>query len=372
MSLPLPHARLEIISTNLKHNLDFIKSKLNDDTKVLVLVKANAYGHGAIPVSNILEKAGVDYLAVATVGEGVALRENGITVPIMILTMGLDYNNILIENNLEPVLYDFEVLERFADTLDRENISSYPVHINFDTGMHRLGYMEKDMSRLKDFISTHPRLFVKSIYSHLAVADELDQDEFTKKQIAQFNVMADEFTSILPYKPLRHILNTAGIERFPEYQYDMVRLGIGAYGISPLPTKEEGYEVCGRLKCPIIQVRNLEVSDGTIGYGRKGIITDKVKTIATIPVGYADGIDKRLGCGAVSFEVNGQMAPTIGNICMDMCMLDVTGIPVKFGDIVTIFGENPRASTLSNAIGTIPYEIICSISERIERVVVNK
>ena len=228
--------------------------------------------------------------------------------------------------------------------------------------------MTDEVDELVDFLSTCKYVKVKSIYSHLAAADEPQCDEFTNGQVALFQENADKISSILPAKPLYHILNSAGIERFPQHQFDMVRLGIGIYGVSAIPGNH--LSPVASFKCKVLQVKTLKPSDGTVGYGRHGEIAPEGTVVATIPVGYADGLDRHLSCGKGSFSVNGHRVPTIGNICMDMTMLDVTGLDVKVGDTVTIFGEDPTVSELAKILGTIPYEILTSVPRRIERVIV--
>jgi alanine racemase len=228
--------------------------------------------------------------------------------------------------------------------------------------------MTDEMSELVDFLSGTDAVKVKSVYSHLAAADDPQQDEFTLGQISLFRQNADMLAQALGYRPLYHMLNSAGIERFPEYQFDMVRLGIGIYGVSAIPGNR--LSPVASFKCKVLQVKTLKPGDGTIGYGRRGKISPEGTVIATIPVGYADGVDRHLSCGKGYFTINGHRVPTIGNICMDMCMLDVTGLDVKVGDTVTIFGEDPSITDLAAVLGTIPYEILTSVPRRIERVVI--
>ena len=234
--------------------------------------------------------------------------------------------------------------------------------------MHRLGFMTDELDELVSFLKTVDCVRVKSLYSHLAASDDPTHDEFTMQQVDCFRTSADMLTKNLGYKPMYHILNSAGIERFPQYQFDMVRLGIGIYGVSAI----EGANLfpVASFKCKVLQVKTLTSADGTIGYGRLGKISPEGTTIATIPVGYADGVDRHLSCGKGYFTVNGHKAYTIGNICMDMCMLDVTGLDVKVGDTVTVFGEDPTVSDLAKILGTIPYEILTSVPRRIKRLIV--
>ena len=361
-------SRLEINLPGCLDNYKYFRSKLQDSTKLLVLVKANAYGHGAVEFASLMESAGADYLAVAYPVEGVELRDAGITSPIMVLTAGTDFFEEIIDNSLEPGIPNLSALKALVEVLNKRGVTDFPVHIKLDTGMHRLGFMTEEMSELTDFLKDCPAVKVKSVYSHLAASDDPSHDEFTLGQIELFKTNADKLTAVLGYKPLYHILNSAGIERFPQYQFDMVRLGIGIYGVSALPDVK--LSPVASFKCKILQIKTLNPGDGTIGYGRHGKISPEGTVIATIPVGYADGLDRHLSRGAGSFSLNGHRVPTIGNICMDMTMLDITGVDAQVGDTVTIFGADPTISELASILGTIPYEILTSVPRRIERVIV--
>ena len=361
-------SRLELDLSGCRDNYKYFRGLLKPQTKMLVLVKANAYGHGAVEFAKMMTEAGADYLAVAYPVEGMELREAGIHKPILVLTAGTDFFNEIIDNNLEPSIPNTSALDILCKTLEERDIRNFPIHIKLDTGMHRLGFMTSELAELEDYLSKTDRVRVKSIFSHLAASDEPDNDDFTLGQIELFQKNAGALSDSLGYKPMWHILNSAGIERFPQYQFDMVRLGIGIYGISALP----GVKLApvASLKCKILQIKHLKPEDGTVGYGRHGKIAPEGTVTATIPVGYADGIDRLLGCGRASFLLNGKRVPTIGNICMDMCMLDITGVEAKVGDTVTIFGKEPTISELAAILGTIPYEILTSVPRRIERVVI--
>lgn len=364
-----PHAQLELSMSGMLHNYRYFRSKLKPETKLLILVKANSYGHGSVEFAKQMEAAGADYFGVATPWEGIELKQNGIEKPILVLTTGTESYPEIIRYGLEPGMPTVEALTLFVQELRKEGIKEYPVHIKLDTGMHRLGFMEKELPALKEFLAKTPEIKVKSIYSHLAAADEPQHDEFTRGQIALYKKMSGDLIESLGYKPIRHILNSAGIERFTENQMDMVRLGVGIYGIGSVPGQD--LKPAAFYRCPIVQIKELVPEDGTVGYGRHGKI-DKPKRTATICVGYADGINRHLGRGNASFEVRGQMAPTIGNICMDMCMLDITGIEgVEVGDTVTIFGEKPHANDLAAILDTIPYEIFTSVPRRVKKVLVD-
>ncbi len=361
-------SRLELRLGACRDNYRYFRSLIEPSTKLLVLVKANAYGHGAVEFAAMMQKEGADYLAVAYPVEGIELRKSGISLPILVLTAGTDYFNEMIDYRLEPGIPNLHALKAFCEVLDNRGITGYPVHIKLDTGMHRLGFMTDELQALTDFLRQCRSVKVKSLYSHLAAAEDPDSDDFTLGQIRMFEDNASRIIGEIGYKPMLHILNSAGIERFPQYQHDMVRLGIGIYGISALPGVK--LSPVASLKCKILQIKHLRPEDGTIGYGRHGMISPEGTTIATIPVGYADGIDRHLGCGRASFSLNGHRVPTIGNICMDMCMLDITGVDAKVGDTVTVFGEDPTASELAGILGTIPYEIMTSIPRRIDREII--
>lgn len=369
MSKITPHAQLELSKSGMLNNYRYFRSKLKDTTKLLVLVKANSYGHGVVEFAHALEKAGADYLGVAFPIEGIELKKSGINLPVLVLTSGLESYPEIIEYGLEPGMPNMEAMIRFRDELRKAGKVGYPVHIKLDTGMHRLGFMERELPALKSFLQESPEFFVKSIYSHLAASDEAQHDEFTLGQIALYEKMSSDLISILTNKPIRHILNSAGIERFTQYQYDMVRLGIGIYGVSAVD--QSAMKPSAFLRCPILQIKELGPEDGTVGYGRHGQLGPGIKRTATICVGYADGINRHLGRGNASFEVNGKLAPTIGNICMDMCMLDITGIDAQVGDTVTVFGNKPTAIDLAKILDTIPYEIFTSIPKRVKRVFID-
>ena len=361
-------SRLELNLGGCLTNYRYFRGLIDASTKLLVLVKANAYGHGAVEFASMMQQAGADYLAVAYPVEGIELRQAGISLPILVLTAGTDFFGEIIDCRLEPSIPNLYSLRVFCEVLRDRGLRDYPVHIKLDTGMHRLGFMTEELQDLTDFLKDCPYVKVQSVFSHLAAAEDPEEDAFTLGQIRMFRTNADRLTAALGYRPMYHILNSAGIERFSEYQFDMVRLGIGIYGISVLP--DVRLAPVASLKCKILQIKTLRPEDGTIGYGRHGHVAPAGTVIATLPVGYADGIDRHLGCGRASFSVGGRRAPTIGNICMDMCMIDVTGLDVQVGDTVTVFGEDPTAGELATILGTIPYEILTSVPRRIERVIV--
>ena len=361
-------SRLELNLKAATENFRYFRTMLDPQTKLLVLVKANAYGHGGVEFAAMMQRAGADYLAVAYPVEGLELRRNGISLPILVLTAGTDFYPEIIETRMEPSIPNLYSLQKLVAVLREKGLRDYPIHIKLDTGMHRLGFMGDEIPALIDFLKNSPEVRVKGLFSHLCVADEPEQDAFTHAQLDLFEQRTQQVAQGIGYMPMRHILNSAGIERFNDYQYDMVRLGIGIYGISALP----GVKLApvASLKVKILQIKKLTAGD-TVGYGRWGKASEGT-VIATIPVGYADGIDRHLGRGAASFSLNGHRVPTIGNICMDMCMLDVTGVSCAVGDTVTVFGEDPTVSELAQILGTIPYEILASVPRRIHRLVVRR
>lgn len=360
-------AQLDILKKNVEFNYKYFRSKLKKTTKMLILVKANSYGHGAFEFASLMEELGADYFAVAHTVKGIELREKGIRkTPIMVLSSGPDTFTDMIKWGLEPGIPSLTALKKFRAAMKEMEVSCYPVHIKLDTGMHRLGFMENEIEQLAAYLKKHPEIRVQSIYSHLAASDEKKWDKFTLGQIALFDRLAPQIDAAVGYHPMHHILNSAGIERFSKYQKDMVRLGIGIYGISAVNAKN--LKPAAALRCNIIQIKELKPEDGTVGYGRHGKITHPMQ-IATLPLGYADGINRHLGRGNAKFCVKGKLVPTIGNICMDMCMIDVTGLGAKVGDTVTIFGEKPLASEIAKILDTIPYEVFTSVHERIPRVV---
>ena len=361
-------SRLEINLKGCLENYRYFRSRIEPSTKLLVLVKANAYGHGAVEFASLMEDAGADYLAVAYPVEGMELRQAGIKSPIMVLTAGTDFLNEIIDNDLEPGIPNLYSLKALCEVLEKRGLTDFPVHIKLDSGMHRLGFMTEEMEELTEYLKTCHYVKVKSVYSHLAAADDPENDEFTLGQIELFKENADKLSEEIGYRPMYHILNSAGIERFSQYQFDMVRLGIGIYGVSAIPGNH--LTPVASFKCKILQIKTLAPGDGPIGYGRHGKIAPEGTVIATIPVGYADGLDRHLSRGNAFFTLNGHRVPTIGNICMDMTMLDITGVDAQVGDTVTIFGEDPTVSELAEILDTIPYEILTSVPRRIERIII--
>ncbi len=354
---------MEINMNAMVQNLNFYRSLLSPGTKIMAMVKAFSYGSGSFEIANLLQFHKVDYLAVAYIDEGIDLRLNGISLPIMVMNPESGNFKSLVEYGLQPEIYSFEGLREFSIFLKKNDIRDYPVHIKFDTGMHRLGFFENELEALAAELNSG-YFKVISVFSHLVGSDENEHDEYTKQQIALFRKMAVRLKNLISGDFIMHILNSAGIERFIYDQMDMVRLGIGLYGVSG-NFQGRLHEV-NTFKTSISQVRELEEGT-TVGYSRKGVLNAK-KTIATLPVGYADGLPRSLGNGKGRFLVAGKQAPTVGNICMDMCMIDITGIVAKSGDEVIIFGKNHPVQILASASETIPYEILTGISERVKRI----
>lgn len=369
----LTHAQLELSKANIKHNYLYFRNKLSDNTKLMILVKANSYGHGGTEFAKLMEGMKADYLGVASPIEGVELKKDGINLPIIILTTGTESFDEIINYNLEPSIPNLNHLNKLTEILKskspKEPRKKYPIHIKVDTGMHRLGFTPNETESLIEALRENQHIEVKSIFTHLVASDNPQHDDFTLEQINTFEKEYEKICNTLNISPLKHALNSAGIERFTQYQFDMVRLGIGIYGISRI--KKSNLKPAAALKCPIIQIKNILDKNDTVGYGRYGKINSIPTKVATIPLGYADGIDRRLGRGKGKFEVKGILVPTIGNICMDMCMLDVSNIEdINIGDTVTIFGDNPTISDLANILDTISYEIITSVAKRVKRIVV--
>lgn len=357
---------LEINLDAVTHNLNYFRDKVGQQTKLMVMVKAFAYGSGSTEVANLLQFHGVDYLAVAYTDEGVSLRQNGIYLPIMVMNPTENDFEQLITYSLEPEIYAPKILKQFSEYIDNQNISA-KIHLKLDTGMHRLGFEKEQLSGLIETIKSNPNLWVSTIFSHLAAADDDKFDEFTLHQVSEFTDMAKQISEAIGYTPSRHLANSAGIARFPEARLDMVRLGIGLYGLAAKPEDQENLMTVGTLKTVISQIKYVKSSE-TVGYGRKGELTRDTK-IATIAIGYADGYDRRFSRGVGEVLIRGHRCKVVGNICMDMTMIDITDVPhVQEGDEVIIFGNNLTMIELANKINTIAYEILTSVSERVKRV----
>lgn len=355
---------LDVDLDAIVHNYNFYRSKLKPETKMICMVKADGYGSGSAEVAKTLQYHKADYLAVAVPDEGVTLRKAGIKIPIIVLNSEVGGFDELSSNGLEPEVYNFRMLEAFIKEAKIRGINNYPIHIKLDTGMHRLGFTEEDVPQLTKLINSQSGLRIVSIFSHLAASESWNFDDFTTEQITTFKNIAGQIEEKLNYPVMKHILNSAGIERFPDHQMDMVRLGISLYGVSA--SGLSGLKNVCSMKTTILQIKHIKTGE-TVGYGRRGIISTDT-TIATIRIGYADGLSRQFGNGVGSVIVNGQKAPYVGNICMDLSMIDITGLDVKEGDKVTIFGENMTVIDLAKKIETIPYEILTSISPRVKHI----
>ena len=356
---------LEVNLNAVVDNLNFYRSFLKPETKLVCMVKADAYGAGAVEVAKTLQDHRVDYLAVAVADEGVTLRRNGITQNIMIMNPEMTAFKTMFDWDLEPEVYSFRLMDELIHAAERQGITGWPVHIKLDTGMHRLGFNpDKDMDELIKRLKSQNAIIPRSVFSHFVGSDSDDFDRFSAMQFEKFDRASRQLQAAFDHKILRHMDNSAAIEHFPERQMDMCRLGLGLYGVDPRDNRL--LSTVSTLKTTILQLRHVP-KDETVGYSRKGVLT-RDSDIAAIPIGYADGLNRHLGRGACYCLVNGQKAPYVGNICMDVAMIDVTGIPCKEGDSVEIFGEHLPVTVLSDALQTIPYEVLTSISNRVKKV----
>ena len=356
---------LEVNLNAVADNLNYYRSFLHPDTKIVCMVKADAYGAGAVEVARILQDRRVDYLAVAVADEGVVLRQAGITANIMVMNPEMTSFSTLIEYNLEPEVYNFRLLDALIHAAEREGVTDLPVHIKLDTGMHRLGFHPiDDMPRLTERLLHQTAVIPRSVFSHFVGSDADDFDEFSARQFALYQQGADALQAAFHHHILRHMCNSAAIEHFPERQMDMVRLGIGLYGVNP--RDNHLIHNVTTLRTTILQLRDVPAGE-SVGYSRRTFL-ERDSRIAALPIGYADGLNRRLGNRVGYCLVNGQKAPYVGNICMDVCMVDVTDIPCNEGDTAVIFGEELPPSVLADLIGTIPYEVFTAVSPRVKRI----
>ncbi len=357
---------LEINLNAISHNLNFYKSKLHPATKMMVMVKAFGYGNGGFEVAKLLSHHKVDYLGVAFADEGIALKNAGIDLPIMVLNPETTSFAAIIQHQLEPEIYSIKGLTAFLKLAEQKKLKNFPIHIKLDTGMHRLGFEEENIDELIAKLKGNTFVQVKSILSHLATSDDVKFIDFTLTQIKLFEELSSKLMRALDINPIRHILNTSGISNFQQAQYDMVRLGIGLYGVSNDEDEQKSLENVGTLKSIISQMRTIEAGE-SVGYGRR-FVAEKQTKIATIPIGYADGISRHWGNGVGFVVIKNKKAPIVGSVCMDMLMVDITAIDCKEGNEVIIFGENPTVTYMAKQLGTIPYEIMTSISQRVKRI----
>ncbi len=360
---------LEIDLNALKHNFEYLKSKLKPKTLFLAVVKAFAYGNDAQEIAKYLQDLEVDYFAVAYANEGVALRQAGVTTPILVLhTLAVNFDAIL-ENNLEPNLYNAKILNEFIAFAEEKNQNEYLVHIKFNTGLNRLGFWENDIDYLVSKVKATKAIKVKSLFSHLAASEDLNEKEFTLNQINSFKTIAENFSKAIGYQPLLHMCNTSGVLNYPEAHFDMVRCGIGLYGFGNSEIQSANLKPSASLKTVISQIHHIEKGE-SVGYNR-AYKSDRLFTkTATLPLGHADGIGRIYGNGKGFVTIHGKKAPIIGNVCMDMIMVNITDIDCKEGDEVIIFdGKITSAETLAESAGTISYELITGISQRVKRVI---
>ncbi|MDR1985296.1 MAG: alanine racemase [Prevotellaceae bacterium] len=353
-------AHFEISLDSLAYNINYFRKKLKSETKLLCMVKANSYGTGNYEVACLMQIIGVDYLGVAATDEGVILRQSGIKLPVIVLTPEIENQELMIRNNLEPEIHNLRSLKAFDESCKKLGKSDYPIHIKINSGMNRQGFVADQIDELINIISKLKHVKVRSIFTHLATSDD-----YALEQLKRFDKISAKIKAALPYKIFRHALNSAGIIEFPQYQFDMVRLGIGMYGISEFAHKNT--KIVGKLTSVITQIEKIPAGE-TVGYGREGIIGTMPKTIGVVPIGYADGLNRRLGKGKTYFSINNAKAPTIGNICMDLCMIDLTEINAKEGDRVEIFGNSPTATDIAKTLETISYEVFTSIAARVKRI----
>ncbi len=358
---------LEVNLDAIVHNFNFYRSMVKPTTGIVCMVKASGYGAGSYELAKTLQSQGAAYLAVAVLDEGVDLRKAGITMPIMVLNPKVVNYRTLFAYNLEPEIFSFDILDEIIREGEKYGITDYPVHLKLDTGMHRLGFLEKDIPGVIDVIRRQKVIRPASVFSHLAVADEPLQDDYTRQQFEIFDRCADMLQNGFHYHIMRHILNSTGISRFPEHQYDLVRLGICLYGIPTMNDhSQDALRPVSSLSTVVISLKEWPAGT-TIGYGRLGVL-ERDSVIATIPVGYADGINRHLGNGHLHVMINGHRCPTVGNICMDACMIDVTDANCKVGDRVEIFGNQISVCEIAKTLDTIPYEVLTSVSSRVKRI----
>lgn len=356
---------LEINLNALLNNLQSYKTKLAPGVKTMAMVKAFSYGSGSFEIANLLQHHKVDYLTVAYVDEGITLRKAGITLPLMVMSPEPSAFDAMLRYKLEPEIYSLELLREFLHFLP-EGVNDFPVHLKLDTGMHRLGFQEEHLTELLHLLKGNQKLKVVSVFTHLVATDDAQHDAFTEQQVASYQSMYQQIVAELGYSPIRHVLNTSGISRWPNYQLDMVRLGIGLYGFDAAQKSLDELQTVAVLKTTISQIKHLTAGE-TVGYSRRGVLPNG-GTIATIKIGYADGYSRAFGNGVGKMLVGGKLVPTIGSICMDMCMLDITGLSLNVGDEVIVFNHQHSIVDLAKAIGTIPYEILTNVSQRVKRV----
>ena len=359
---------LEVDLNAVVDNLNHFRSFLRPETKMVCMIKADAYGAGAVEIAKTLQDHRVDYLAVAVADEGVTLRKAGITQNIIVMNPEMSSFKTLFDYDLEPEVYSFRLMNALVKAARHEGITGWPVHIKLDTGMRRLGFdPKKDLDELIDLLKHQSAIIPRSVFSHFVGSDSDDFDNFSATQFRLFDEASQKIQGAFSHKILRHIDNSAGIEHFPERQLDMCRLGIGLYGVDPyMPHKLGGLSTVSTLKTTILQIREVPAGE-SVGYSRKTIL-ERDSRIAAIPIGYADGLNRRLGNRHGYCLINGQKAEYVGNICMDVALVDVTDVPCQEGDSVEIFGKNLPVTVLSDILDTIAYEVLTGVSNRVKRI----
>lgn len=364
----MSHTVLELDLNALSHNYDYLRSKLEPDVKMLGVVKAYAYGSASVAVAKKLEEKGIDYLAVAYAAEGVALREAGIKTPILVLHPQIENFDQIIKHQLEPSIYSFRVLKAFTEIAEAQSLKAYPIHIKFNTGLNRLGFKDVNEKDILEQLHATEALKVKSLFSHLAASEDPNERTFTLQQIETFENNAKHMIAGLGYTPMLHQSNTSAIINYPQAQFDMVRSGIGLYGYGNTQEEDLKLKPVATLKTVISQIHDIAIGE-TVGYNRAHTAA-KLGRSATLPIGHADGISRAYGKGRGYVMINGKKAPIIGNVCMDMIMVDVTKIDCEEGDEVIIFGKDASAVALTARIKSIPYELITAISQRVQRKII--
>lgn len=364
LELQVHETILDVSLNAFIHNFNYFRSHLKKETKTMCMVKAFGYGSGSIEIARTLQNNGCDYLAVAVADEGAELRNEGIRLPIVVMNPEKGAFDTIFQSRLEPEIYSFGLLNDFIKTVEKWGVTDYPIHIKIDSGMHRLGFNPNEMVQLIEILKGQNQVKIRSVFSHLVGSDNIEFDDFTHRQVETFVACADQISAHFSHPILRHILNSAGIERFPAYQFDMVRLGIGLFSISSIQGVH--LEPVCTLSTVILQIRDVKANE-TVGYGRKGKLHRDSK-IGVIPIGYADGFNRKLGNGNGEVWVNGAKVKIVGNICMDLSMIDLTDILATEGDKVEIFGKNILIEEQAEKLETIPYEILASVSKRVKRV----
>lgn len=357
---------LEINLTSLEENYHYLKSKFQKETKFMAVVKAFGYGSDAVEIAKNLVNLDVDYLAVAYVKEGVALRDAGIKTPILVLHPQPINFEALIDRCLEPSIYSPNILKKFLQIAEIKKQVNYPIHLKFNTGLNRLGFLENDIDFITETLSEKNTVRIQSVFSHLAASEDISEKEFTENQIRKFTKISSELINVLGYQPMIHLCNTSGILNYPKAHFDMVRSGIGLYGFGNSEVEDKNLKPIATLKSIISQIHQIEKGE-TVGYNR-AYKSDSFQKTATIPIGHADGISRSYGNGKGWVTINGEKAPIIGNVCMDMIMVNITNIECQEGDEVIVFGATPTANELAASIQSISYELLTAVSQRIKRV----